>query len=129
MQCTKGDKTAKLTVLPSRTVFLCGQPMANISDHTSMVNLNPFGKCWSLGFPPTAAATAAHHGKLTPMPCIHNTPMPWMPGKPDYFIKGQPALLKTCKCTCMWGGIISLLDDGQMSKGTQYVQKQGKEQF
>lgn len=129
MQCTMGDQPAILTVLPSRTVFLCGQPMANISDHTSMLNLASFGKCRSLGFPPTAAATAAAHGKLTPKPCIHNTPMPWIPGKPDYLIQNQPALLKSCKCTCMWGGIISLIDDGQMGEGTQFVKKQGKDHF
>lgn len=126
MRCTMGDKTAKLTVLPSRTVYLCGQPMANISDHKSMINLAPFGKCRSLGYPATAAATAAHHGKLTPMPCVHNTPMPWMPGKTDYFDKGKPSLLKSCKLQCMWGGMISLVDDGQKGEGTQYVNKSGR---
>lgn len=126
MRCTMGTSPAQLTVLPSRTVFLCGQPMANISDHKSMVNLAPFGLCRSLGFPATASATAAHHGVLTPMPCVHNTPAPWMPGKTDYFIQNQPALLKTCKCTCMWGGVISLVTDGQVGEGTQYVNKNGK---
>lgn len=129
MRCTMGEKTAKLTVLPSRTVFLCGKPMANISDHKSMVNLAPFGRCRSLGYPATAAATAAHHGHLTPMPCVHNTPVPWMNGKTDYTIKGQPALLKTCKLQCMWGGTISIIDDGQQGEGANNVQKRGKESF
>ena len=97
MKCTMGTSTARLTVLPIRTVFLTGQPMANISDHLTMVNLAPFGRCRSLGFPATAAATAAHHGHLTPMPCMHNTPFPWMGGKMDYIIKGDPALLKSSK--------------------------------
>ena len=127
MKCTMGSAPAKLTVLPSRTVFLCGKPLANISDHVSMVNLAPFGVCRSLAFPPTAAATAAALGTLTPMPCIHNTPMPWMPGKPDYFDKGHPALLKSCKLQCMWGGMISLIDDGQVGEGTQWVTKLPKE--
>lgn len=117
MRCTMGEKTAKLTVLPIRTIYLTGQPMANISDHVSIVNLAPFGKCRSLGYPATASATAAHHGVLTPMPCSHNTPMNWMPGKNDYLVKGQPALLKTSKCHCMWGGMISLVTDGQTSTG------------
>ena len=117
LKCTMGDKTARLTVLPMRTIDLTGQPMANISDHISIVNLAPFGKCRSLGYPATASATAAHHGHLTPMPCVHNTPSPWMPGKMDYFVKGQPALLKTSKCQCMWGGMISITDDGQKSTG------------
>ena len=129
MRCTLGTSPAKLTVLPVRTVNLTGPPMANISDHQSMVNLAPFGLCRSLGYPATASATAANHGSLTPMPCIHNTPIPWTGGKMDYLIKGQPALLKTCKCQCMWGGTISLVTDGQVGEGTQYVQKKPKSDF
>ncbi len=129
MRCTMGTSPARLTVLPVRTVYLTGQPMANISDHKSMVNLAPFGLCRSLGYPATASATAANHGPMTPMPFMHNTPMPWMNGKMDYLIKGQPALLKSCKCQCMWGGTISLVTDGQVGEGTQYVQKKPKESF
>ncbi len=126
MRCTMGTSPANLTVLPVRTVNLTGPPMANISDHKSMVNLAPFGLCRSLGFPATAAATAAAHGHLTPMPCVHNTPAPWMGGKMDYLIKGHPALLKSCKCQCMWGGTISLITDGQVGEGVQWVQKKPK---
>ena len=126
MRCTMGEKPAKLTVLPTRTVFLCGQPMANISDHKSMVNLAPFGRCRSLGYPATASATAAHHGHLTPMPCIHNTPLPWMNGKTDNIDKNSPALLKSCKLQCMWGGTITFVDDGQVGEGSQYVIKSNK---
>ena len=129
MRCTMGTKEAYLTVLPSRTVFLAGQPMANISDHLSMVNLAPFGRCRSLGFPATAAATAAAHGKLTPMPCMHNTPVPWIGGKNDYIVKGDPALLRSSTCPCLWGGTISLITDGQVGEGTQWVQKIPKEEF
>lgn len=129
MRCSMGTSQAKLTVLPSRTVFLTGQPMANISDHLTMVNLAPFGRCRSLGFPATASATAAAHGKLTPMPCMHNTPFPWMEGKNDYIIKGNPALLKSSTCSCMWGGTISITDDGQHGEGTQWISKSQKEGF
>ncbi len=123
MKCTMGSSPARLTVLPTRTVFLAGQPQANISDHKSMVNLAPFGVCRSLAFPPTAAATAAAHGHLTPMPCVHNTPAPWFVGKMDTLIKGQPALLQSCKCQCMWGGTISLINNGQVAIGAQGVNK------
>lgn len=129
MRCTMGEKEAALTVLPLRTVFLCGKPMANVSDHISMVNLAPFGRCRSLGYPATAAATAAHHGHLTPMPCSHNTPIPWTPGKTDYYVKGHLALLKSCKLQCMWGGTISLITDGQVGEGTQWIKKESKTIF
>lgn len=127
MRCTMGTCQAKLTVLPSRTVFLTGQPMANISDHLTMVNLAPFGLCRSLGFPATASATAAALGTLTPMPCMHNTPTPWMGGKNDYLVKGQPALLKSCTCPCMWGGTISLVTDGQTNTGAADLSRIPKE--
>ena len=129
MKCTMGTSQARLTVLPIRMTYLTGQPMANISDHTSFVNLGAFGRCRSLGFPATASATAAAHGKLTPMPCVHNTPFPWMGGKNDYLVQNQPALLKSSKCQCMWGGTISLVTDGQVGEGVQWVQKKPRENF
>ena len=129
MKCTMGTSTARLTVLPIRMVFLTGQPMANISDHLTMVNLAPFGRCRSLGFPATAAATAAHHGHLTPMPCMHNTPFPWMNGKNDYIVKGDPALLKSSICQCMWGGTISLVTDGQTPTGPADTSKKPSKEF
>lgn len=130
MKCTMGTSPARLTVLPIRTVFLTGQPMANISDHQTMVNLAPFGLCRSMGFPATASATAAAMGTLTPMPCMHNTPFPWMGGKNDYLIQGLPALLKeSSKCQCLWGGTISIIDDGQHGEGTQWVKSKRREVF
>lgn len=129
MKCTMGTSQARLTVLPTRTVNLTGMPMANISDHKSFVNLGAFGRCRSMGFPATASATAAAHGKLTPMPCVHNTPVPWMGGKMDHLVKGQPALLKSCKCQCMWGGIISLVTDGQNNTGPADLSRKPAEPF
>ncbi len=129
MKCTMGTSQAKLTVPPMRTVFLTGQPMANISDHLTMANLAPFGRCRSLGFPSTASATAAAHGKLTPMPCMHNTPFPWMGGKNDYIVKGYPALLKSSTCQCMWGGTISLVTDGQTPAGPANLSRQPEMDF
>lgn len=117
MRCTFGDRKAMLTVYPDRTVFLTGQPMANISDHVSLYNIAPFGKCHTTSFPPTGAATAAAHGKLTPMPCVPGTHSNWMQGKDDYIIKGNPALLKSSFCRCCYGGVITITDDGQKDTG------------
>ncbi|MBQ2970818.1 MAG: DUF4280 domain-containing protein [Bacteroidaceae bacterium] len=117
MQCTFGDRKAKLTVYPDRTVFLTGQPMANISDHQSMYNIAGFGKCHTTRYPATGAATAANHGKLTPMPCVPGTNTEWKNGKDDYIIKGDAALLKSSYCKCRWGGIITITDDGQKDTG------------
>lgn len=113
MKCSMGSSPAALTVLPIRTVFLTGKPKANISDHTPMVNIAPFGLCRSLANPTVAAATAANLGRLQPMPCIPNTPAPWIGGKMDVLEKGQPALLDTCKLQCVWAGTISFINNGQ----------------
>lgn len=117
IKCTCGDKISTLTVFPERTIWLTGEPQANISDHIPLRNIAPFGKCHTTAYPATGAATAANHGKLTPMPCLPNTPFPWMGGKNDVILQGQPALLKSSTCRCVWGGTISFTFDGQ-SEGT-----------
>jgi uncharacterized Zn-binding protein involved in type VI secretion len=63
--------------------------------------------------PPTAAATAAAHGVLTPAPCVPNTATPWAPGSPIVTIADQPALRQTDTCQCAWGGTITITDPGQ----------------
>lgn len=129
LKCTFGDKTAKLNVLPIRTVFLTGKPMANISDHKSLVNIPTFGKCRTIKYPPTGSATAANHGKLTPMPCVPGTVTEWQNGKDDYIVKGKPALLKSSICRCQWGGVISIINDGQVDTGPTDLSKVVLEKF
>jgi len=115
MYCSFGDKIADLVVFPDRTVNLSGSPMANVSDHISMSNIRCFGKCHTVAYPPTGSATSANHGVLTPMACVPGTLFDWDEGKDDYVVKGKAALLNTSYCRCKWGGVISILNDGQHS--------------
>lgn len=124
LKCSFGDKTSKLTVYPDRTVELTTKPTANISDHISMYNIAPFGKCHTTCYPPTGSATAANHGHLTPMPCVPGTDTNWINGKDDYIIKGNPALLKSSYCRCKWGGVITIADDGQIDTGSADLSKE-----
>lgn len=124
LKCSFGDKNAKLTVYPDRTVFLTEKPVANISDHVSLYNIAPFGKCHTTRYPATGAATAANKGKLTPMPCVPGTVTEWVNGKNDYIIKGKPTLLKSSYCRCQWGGIITITDDGQIDTGSADLSKE-----
>lgn len=80
-----------------------------------MVNVLPFGMCQSLANPTVAAATAAALGVLTPMPCIPVTTAPWTPGSPTVLIDGMPALNNTSKLMCVWGGVIQIIDAGQVT--------------
>lgn len=129
IKCSYGDKISALTVFPDRTIWLTGEPQANISDHITMRNIPPFGKCHTRAYPATGSATATNHGKLTPMPCVPNTPFLWTGGKNDVILKGHPALLKSSKCKCVYGGTITILSDGQNAADTNYVEKSLKEQF
>lgn len=123
IKCSCGDKISTLTVFPDRTIWLTGEPQANISDHISMRNIAPFGKCHTTRYPATGSATAANHGKLTPMPCIPNTPFPWMGGKNDVLLQNHPALLKSSTCKCVWGGTISITFDGQNEQSLNLLEE------
>jgi len=118
IKCSFGDAPMPLTVLPDKMVMGGGQPMANIMDFKPMVNIKPFGTCKSLANPTVASATSAALGVLTPMPCIPNTTAPWMPGVPTTLVKNMPALDDTCKCMCMWAGIIDVSFAGQATVKT-----------
>lgn len=112
LRCSMGTSNGSLVATP-KNVSLCSHEHANIGDHISMANIRPFGRCRSLGFPATAAATAAHHGHLTPMPCVPGTPAPWSAVNPDVIVTGRPALLNTAKLNCVFGGTITIVNPGQ----------------
>lgn len=112
LKCTFGTSNGSLVATP-KMVSLCGHQQANIADHVSMANIRPFGRCRSLAYPPTAGATAAHHGHLTPMPCVPGTPARWSIVDVNSRVCGQPALLNTAKLRCVFGGIISIINPGQ----------------
>lgn len=112
MKCTMGTSTAKLKATP-KSVSLVGKDQANIADFVSMVNVPGFGRCRSLAYPPTAAATAANHGHLTPMPCVPGTCPFWSAVDRNSLVCGQPALLKAATLKCAFGGTISIVSPGQ----------------
>jgi len=96
-----------------KNVTLTGKDQANIADNVAMKNVPGFGNCRSLGYPPTAAATAAHHGHLTPMPCVPDTCLKWSAVDPNSMICGEPALLKPSILQCRHGGTITIINSGQ----------------
>jgi hypothetical protein len=114
MMCPFGAAPAPLGVLPVNRTMAGGPPAAKIMDHKPFVNIPPFGVCMSIANPTVASATAAALGVLTPMPCIPNTVVPWVPGSPTVLIGNMPALNNTSKCNCLWGGVISITFPGQV---------------
>lgn len=117
LHCTQGTSNSSLFAMP-KCVSLCSQDQANIADHVSMMNVKPFGRCRSLAYPPTASATAANYGRLTPMPCVPGTLTNWSAVDPNSQLCGQPALLDTAKLRCIYGGEIAILNPGQQLEKT-----------
>ena len=113
MQCTFGLAPSTLVVLPTNKVFTDEVPDANIMDHVPMVNIMPFGMCISPANPVVAAATAAALGVLTPMPCIPNTPAPWIAGAPTVLLANFPTLDNVSQLMCTWAGVITFVDPGE----------------
>ena len=115
MQCSFGMAPSSLVVLPKNETFTDQVADANIMDHVPMVNIMPFGMCTSLANPTVAAATAAALGVLTPMPCIPNTPAPWVTGAPTVILGNFPTLDNVSKLMCIWGGVIQFSTPGEMT--------------
>lgn len=114
MACTFGAAPSTFNATP-KMVNTSYQAAGNIMDHIPMMNIPPFGMCSSVANPMVAAATAAALGVLTPMPCIPATTTPWVPGSPTVLLCGPPALNNTSKLMCMWAGVISFTQPGQMT--------------
>jgi len=119
MQCLWGNTTATLIIFPEKKCVGEKQPMANIMDHKSLVNIMPFGLCSSLSNPAVSSATSAAQGVLTPQPCIPNTLVPWDSGKTDILIKKMPGLTELSQLRCEWCGMITITDPGQSSFKTR----------
>lgn len=115
LQCSFGTGPSTMVVIPANMVNASTQPAATIMDNKPMANIMPFIMCTTPTNPAVAAATSAAMGVLTPAPCIPVTPGPWAPGSPKVMIKNQPALNNTSKCMCTWGGVISVVQPGQMT--------------
>lgn len=116
LMCSFGMAPSTLVVLPVNRMLSSNQPAATIMDHVPMVNVMPFGMCMSPANPQVAAATAAAMGVLTPQPCIPATPAPWVPGVPNVLLGNMPTLNNTCSLNCLWGGMISVANPGQVTE-------------
>jgi len=115
MMCTFGMAPSSLIVLPINRTLTNQQPDANIMDHIPLVNIAPFGACFSIANPTVASATAAALGVLTPMPCIPATPSPWVPGELTVLLGNQPALDNISMLMCTWAGVITFITPGEFT--------------
>lgn len=116
LACIFGAAPSTLMVTPEKRVLSGTQPAANIMDFIPMKNIMPFGMCMTPSNPMVAAATSAAMGVLTPQPCLPVVTTPWKAGAPTVLISGMPALDNISTNQCMWGGVITIVNPGQMTE-------------
>lgn len=96
--CSFGTNPSNLMVLPNNKVMVENKPAANIMDNKPMVNIMPFGYCFS-----------PYNPQYT---CVPVTNAPWVPGSPTVMLGTAPILNNSSKLMCNWGGIIQILNPG-----------------
>ncbi|WP_418315377.1 DUF4280 domain-containing protein [Piscinibacter sakaiensis] len=116
LKCSMGIGPSTLMVLPDKQCLTSFMPAANIMDHKPFINIMPFPLCNAKLNPTVIAATAAALGTPTPAACVPNTPAPWAAGSPTVILKFMPALNKSSKLMCAWGGVIEIAIEGQMTE-------------
>lgn len=115
LMCSFGVAPSTINVQPINRVMASSMPAATVMDKIPMSNIMAFGMCNTLSNPQVAAATSAASGVLTPQPCVPVTTVPWSPGSPTVMIGNKPALNNSCQLMCMWGGIITISNAGQLT--------------
>ena len=115
LMCSFGVAPGTINVQPINRVIASSMPAATVMDKIPMSNIMAFGMCNTLSNPQVAAATSAASGVLTPQPCVPVTTAPWTPGSPTVMIGNKPALNNSCQLMCMWGGIITISNAGQLT--------------
>jgi len=114
MKCSFGAAPSSFIATP-KMVRSSNMDAGNIMDHKPLANIPPFGVCSSIANPTVATATSAAMGVLTPMPCVPNTPAPWVTGAVSNPLSNFPALNDTACLMCIWGGKIDFITPGQFT--------------
>lgn len=109
LKCSFGTAPATFSATGGRVS--AGAAAGVVSDITAS-NVPPFGNCTSLGNPVVNAATATA-GTLTPQPCQPVLPNAWEPGSARVRVGPVAALDSASRCSCTWGGDITVTDPGQ----------------
>jgi len=98
LECSLGSKTSKLKVPKSHGIMVQNKNVANISDYVEEKNILSFSKCSKEGI------------------CKPKITSKWIKGQQNCIIDGELALLDICVVLCTQGGIIKVVDSGQVEK-------------
>lgn len=143
IQCSCGLRKSNIVVPLSHGEFIRNFPQLNVEDRIPNKNILSFGGCTSPENPSVQAAAdgmleEARNRKKGFMDkvmdifckkseketkqdlikkcagsCSPKINIPWIGGKEDVLIEGEKGLLSTCTLSCLYGGTITIDDDGQ----------------
>jgi hypothetical protein len=99
LTCSLGTIQNQLQIPKSHNIYIKGIKQANIGDHGGGSNILSFGPC---------------HRSSPPPPCVMATSMKWVGGKENVFVDDEEAILNTSVNFCACGGVVSIVDDGQV---------------
>ena len=113
LSCTEGLSPGTLLATTQSAASAEGTTLATILDIQPLTNVTGFGMCNTASNPAVAAATSAASGAHTPAPCIPVIASPWTSGASRVRLGGVPALTVDSRCTCSYGGQITIEDASQ----------------
>ncbi|NRT72216.1 DUF4280 domain-containing protein [Clostridium beijerinckii] len=115
MKCTKGTHKRKINLPLGHGAYVNGYPMMNKKDNEAEKNIKYFGICNGGCEEGEDIYLIGEDGIQLPpgKKCKVTILDDWMNAKEDTLVEGEAALTLDSKLTCIYGGIISFVTDGQ----------------
>lgn len=113
LSCSFGTQPTRLTMPECHGTYVKGKAQMNVGDFVPGVNISSFGNCSCSMNPAVQSSNLVDIYGVKKAPCIPVMTIPWLNGKHDVHVAGQPALLSGCTHQCLYGGVIRIEDDGQ----------------
>ncbi|MEC0235053.1 DUF4280 domain-containing protein [Paenibacillus kribbensis] len=113
LKCSFGTQPTRLKRPFSHGVYIKDKAQMNVSDYLPGDNISGFGRCFSLTNPAVLNSNMVDIYGVKKAPCIPMITRPWIGGKKDVLVEGQPSLTDQCSNSCLYCGFISIKNDGQ----------------
>ncbi|MGG4213071.1 DUF4280 domain-containing protein [Paenibacillus sp. FSL L8-0638] len=113
LKCNRGTQPTRLKRPFSHGVYIKDKAQMNVGDHEPGVHISGFGNCFSSANPAVQNSEMVDIFGVKKAPCVPVILRPWIGGKQDVLVEGQPALLEHCTNACLYCGAITIENDGQ----------------
>ncbi|KAF6558368.1 DUF4280 domain-containing protein [Paenibacillus sp. EKM202P] len=113
LSCSFGTQPTRLKRPFSHGVYVKEKAQMNVGDYLSGTNIKNFGRCSCPANPAVKSSDMVDIYGVKKANCVPVITGPWIGGKSDVLVEGEPALLDQCSNACIYGGMIRITDDGQ----------------